>query len=416
MADKRYLSNHTLENLQANVQELEKKLNYNGMDPLKYFQVLLHTLQFERAINYLLTSEHWLFAVHLAIVCHHYKLLKPTPLLPLQHLNQFQIGDVAWLQKQLNKLTLPFFMDYPAVALQYILVLLPVGDGYDAKSQFTQSQESRSEQFFLEDAAVLIHKSNRVAELVGTMSRQQPFELTSGILFEYIKKENVKSVVRRAAELAETSNNLSQAVELYTLVGADDEAARILITGLSEYCNKPRGDSARQELQQKSHELLQRVQDSRTKLEPSSRKSLQILLHFVYFFNHFHSSTINYDTAEQFLEPVAAKLFDSTQPEFKHVSNEVKNACKFVAQACYNIYQHQYQENVNGQVYGHLSPDSGPILQSKVQRLRTFLRNNQDSLGSQAELIQKLESLGALPTRPALVGPSHGYVSFQQRI
>ena len=59
-----HIATQTLAQLQDDTVALEQQLNPNGRTPLKYFKVLIATLQFERAINYLLASpEHFLFAV-----------------------------------------------------------------------------------------------------------------------------------------------------------------------------------------------------------------------------------------------------------------------------------------------------------------------------------------------------------------
>ncbi len=384
-----YLSGHTLEALQSDVREMEKDLNKTGSTPLKYFQVLLATLQFERAIQYLAFkyADYFSFVVHMAIACHHFNLLQAVFL-------ESTIGVDGWISRLVRKFILPFWTAYPKEAFQYILVFVPTPRSSAVISSTPGASVVNSIDVFSSlTEELLLECPDSIDELVGTLSSSPPLQIERGDLYFYLQhlrepEHDLAKIIVLKTAAAARNRSVAQAVQLYGLVGEFEVIAEILVKRLAELAKKNQ-DPERQECEKLAGELLQRAEALRNSLSmPNNRyrRALDVLWGLVNFFDLFHGG--NFDPSEGVWIQLREQLKDPMS--FQELMQPVQQVFPDVGLAVCEIYDRQwsyFREDSRG---NHNHRVVWANFESKLRDLDSFFSTHQRILGYHGTLRERV--------------------------
>jgi nuclear pore complex protein Nup93 len=193
--------------------------NSKSRNPLLYFQVLLMTQQFERAVDYLVgVEEYQVEAVHMALTLYYYGALLTPESHHLQSETFFEEDRQG--RGRLNVVRLirqyiqPFSLSEPLLALHYCYLVR------DAEQQQTCMRE-------------LLLRTRDFETLVGGLG--EGGERRDGLLHKFIRDP---STLRRILELAaiecENQGQYLDAITLFDLSGNYDKVLSILSSELSQ--------------------------------------------------------------------------------------------------------------------------------------------------------------------------------------
>ncbi|KAF9162413.1 hypothetical protein DFQ26_003567 [Actinomortierella ambigua] len=201
--------------------------NPKNNNPLQYFQVLIFSQQFERAIHYLSTFRPYIVeAVHMAIALTYYGLLRIPAVHRVSDPNAFsttksaedpsrEIGHFNFAQ--LMHYVARMLADrYPTEALTYLYQICLNTDLAEARTNEEQTQLCHS---YIQD--LILHAKDH-ATLLGTTTKggiKAP-----GVMEKYlklIKIENkdqfVKQITIKAADRSLSEGRVEDAIELYSI-------------------------------------------------------------------------------------------------------------------------------------------------------------------------------------------------------
>ncbi|KAG0324431.1 hypothetical protein BGZ99_001813 [Dissophora globulifera] len=219
--------------------------NPNNNNPLQYFQVLVHSQQFERAIFYLWTSRAFnLETVHMAIALTYYGLLR----IPAEHRasdpNPFSVTEDA----QGHQLACYNFTQlihyqariiaeqYPTEALRYLYQICLNTD----LSPRTSGEQSALCHSYIQE---LVLQAKDYSSLLG--SRSQGIK-TPGAIEKYlplIKVENSQQFVRKltieAAKTKSMEGRVEDAIQLYNIAEAYNQVVELMNRQLAEVVSNP---------------------------------------------------------------------------------------------------------------------------------------------------------------------------------
>eukprot|EP00771_Trimastix_marina_P001035 gnl/Trimastix_PCT/2080.p1 GENE.gnl/Trimastix_PCT/2080~~gnl/Trimastix_PCT/2080.p1 ORF type:complete len:831 (+),score=254.74 gnl/Trimastix_PCT/2080:24-2516(+) len=184
-----------------------------GTNPWAYFQVLLLTLQFERAVHYLASNGQLRDAVHFALALSHCGLLientdpaamllidqPPCPLLNLSLL--------------LRHYTIPFIHTHPREAVHYCLALT--------------NEEIRNR--FLRDLVIETKEFDTLLGSIHSDGTQRP-----GYLARFVTESDHISITRLCAEYCESHGLYEEAIKLFDLAKDCTQVVHILIHQISQ--------------------------------------------------------------------------------------------------------------------------------------------------------------------------------------
>ncbi|KAG0353474.1 Nup93/Nic96-domain-containing protein [Gamsiella multidivaricata] len=219
--------------------------NPNNNNPLQYFQVLIYSQQFERAIHYLSSSKAYtLETVHMAIALTYYGLLR----IPAVHRVSDPIPFSTTKDAQGHEVTHYNFTQlihyqariiaehYPTEALTY---LYQVCLNTDLQPAINQEQIALCHSYIQE----LVLQAKDYTTLLGTTKHGIK---TPGVIEKYlplIKVENsgqfIKDIAIEAAKSKSKEGRVEDAIQLYSIAEAYNQVVELLNRQLAEVISNP---------------------------------------------------------------------------------------------------------------------------------------------------------------------------------
>eukprot|EP00698_Gefionella_okellyi_P023163 TRINITY_DN7825_c0_g1_i1.p1 TRINITY_DN7825_c0_g1~~TRINITY_DN7825_c0_g1_i1.p1 ORF type:complete len:836 (-),score=197.95 TRINITY_DN7825_c0_g1_i1:20-2527(-) len=245
--------------------------NKGGRSPLLYFQVLVLSQQFERAVSFLFSVDHLqVEAVHAAIALQHYGLLRQPPsTVP----DMFVVKDnTAMLHfgKLIRSYARSFSGTDPKEALQYFVTIHDA----DFKYQCIKSLVLESKEFDL---------------LLGC--RTMNGSLQPGAISSVMQPSDVKAITSYAAKESADHGRYADAVKLYDLAEEYDDVVGLLVKQLSQVVATP--SSQRNELKSLATDVSNIYRDTGAfqKLrDPQLASTFELILNLLTFFDLYNSS------------------------------------------------------------------------------------------------------------------------------
>ncbi|WVQ62366.1 uncharacterized protein L199_000506 [Kwoniella botswanensis] len=201
------------------------KFDSNGTKPLSWFNLLLFTAQFEKAIAYLYSKPQLKTdAVHFAIALAYYGLLRVPSKGEEADLLITDDSDVSCLNfpRLIKQYISPFFRLEPQTALQYAYLVALSSDSPNPAIGQKQKQLS------LELVRDIVLSSRSWSKLLGSVRSDGTKEV--GIIEKDLKllklvdeQDYLKQVVLNAAEQSSLDSSLIDSIELYHLAGSYDK-------------------------------------------------------------------------------------------------------------------------------------------------------------------------------------------------
>ncbi|KAL6074513.1 Nucleoporin nup93 [Balamuthia mandrillaris] len=236
----------TLRQLQELVRSYgEAHFSSRGRDPLLYFQVLLMTQQFERAIQYLRKEQFHVEAVHFAIALHHFGVLNQVPAADETFFVEDQGGRcLINFVRLLRQYVRSFCLTDPVIALEYYLLI---------------SDEAIRHRCIKD----LVLETREFEVLLGApLSQQNTLRLKQkeGYIQKFIQDEKkVSQILELAARDSEANGNHEDAINLYHLSQNYDKVLSIINSLLSQVLTS---QSAERQRLSRLAESIYKVYDS----------------------------------------------------------------------------------------------------------------------------------------------------------
>lgn len=220
-----------------------EKFDNNGTRPFAWFNLLLYTGQFEKAIGYLYSKPQLKTdAVHLAIALQYYGLLRvPAKSSEADVLHIDERTELAYLNfaRVIQIYVAPFHKVEPQTALQYAYL---VSLAADAPAPIGPSQR----QLALDLVRDIVVTSRSWSKLLGSVRADGSME--SGMVERDLSllrlsddKEYIQDVVLAAADQAANDGSIADSVELYHLAGAYDKVVHAVNRALGHSIGQPSG-------------------------------------------------------------------------------------------------------------------------------------------------------------------------------
>ncbi|WWC66561.1 uncharacterized protein I206_100464 [Kwoniella pini CBS 10737] len=197
------------------------KFDSNGTKPLSWFNLLLFTAQFEKAIAYLYSKPQLKTdAVHFAVALSYYGLLRVPSKGEEADLLITDDADVSYLNfaRLIKQYISPFFRLEPQTALQYAYLVSLASDS--PNPAIGQKQK----QLALELVRDIVLSSKSWSKLLGSVRADGTKE--TGLIEKDLKllklndeADYLKNVVLSAAEQSLLDSSLIDSIELYHLAG-----------------------------------------------------------------------------------------------------------------------------------------------------------------------------------------------------
>ncbi|WVQ85347.1 hypothetical protein IAT38_007512 [Cryptococcus sp. DSM 104549] len=219
------------------------KFDANGTKPLAWFNLLLFTAQFEKAVAYLYTKPQLKTdALHFAVALSYYGLLRVTPkgdeaeLLSTDDSTGAVCLNFARLTKQYIG---PFFKLEPQTALQYAYLVSLNSDAPGATGP-------KQKQLCLELVRDIVLSSRSWSRLLGSVRADGSKE--TGVIERDLKllkledeQDYLRQVVLAAADQSSLDASLTDSIELYHLAGAYDRVVETVNRALGHSLGQAAG-------------------------------------------------------------------------------------------------------------------------------------------------------------------------------
>ncbi|WVQ97122.1 hypothetical protein IAU59_004232 [Kwoniella sp. CBS 9459] len=274
------------------------KFDANGTRPFAWFNLLLFTAQFEKAIAYLYSKPQLKTdAVHFAVALSYYGLLRVSAKGEEAELLLTDDADVSYLNfpRLIKQYISPFFRLEPQTALQYAyLVALAADVPNPAVGQ-------KQKQLALELVRDIVLASRSWSKLLGSVRADGSKE--TGIIerdLQLLKladeQDYLRQVVLSAAEQSSLDASLTDSIELYHLAGAYDQVVeavnRSLGHSLGQSSSQPLSSDAQTiglsgafggvndvyGLAQRVHDVYEKDFAKRTRVSKIHWETLEVLL------------------------------------------------------------------------------------------------------------------------------------------
>ncbi|KAF9919357.1 hypothetical protein BX616_005400 [Lobosporangium transversale] len=222
-----------------------KQFNPNGNNPLQYFQVLIYSQQFERAIHYLSSFRAYtLETVHISIALTYYGLLRIPSVHRVSDPNPFSITTDAHGQEvaHFNFTQLIHYQariiaeHYPTEALTYLYLICL---NTDLTPAINQEHISLCHSYIQE----LVLQAKDYSTLLGNTRHGIK---TPGVIEKYlplIKIQNssqfVKDITIEAAKSKSKEGRIEDAIQLYSIAEAYNQVVELLNRQLAEAISNP---------------------------------------------------------------------------------------------------------------------------------------------------------------------------------
>eukprot|EP01083_Nonionella_stella_P035730 97432_1 len=291
--------------------------NRDGDRPFEYFKILLASMQFEEAIGFLVSSDHFVHGVHFAIAFSHYGLLRRKYGQPnnVCHPKAVDLAKIiqSYLQSILGPAG-PYAESDLRLAFHYLMQLRePLG----ASGQKRSSAVGPSDGHFRRVMSDLVLMQR---EQLGVLVRDLDSG-KNGCLFEYLPTEEATLIARHAAEVASVNGKVPEAVELYMLCEDTSKALDVLLQHLSSVIAIPQArTSDRNELQQLTTRCLAKLDNPEfSSIRPPHRSlmlSVRTCLRLMNFFDLYYAGEIRYEEALSRLD--ALNIFPAASSSVSH--------------------------------------------------------------------------------------------------
>ncbi|KAG0217126.1 hypothetical protein BGX33_011329 [Mortierella sp. NVP41] len=220
--------------------------NPNGNNPLQYFQVLIHSQQFERAIHYLYSFKAYaLETVHMAIALTYYGLLRIPSVHRVSDPNPFSTTTDAQGHEiaHFNFTHLVHYQAriiaerYPTEALSY---LYQICLNTDLTQAINQEQIALCHSYIKE----LVLQAKDYTTLLG--SAAAPGMKTPGVIERYLplikiadSHQFVKDITVAAAQSKAKEGRVADAIQLYRIAESYNQVVELLNRQLAEFVSNP---------------------------------------------------------------------------------------------------------------------------------------------------------------------------------
>eukprot|EP00753_Platysulcus_tardus_P019811 PLAT7555.2.p1 GENE.PLAT7555.2~~PLAT7555.2.p1 ORF type:complete len:732 (-),score=333.90 PLAT7555.2:102-2069(-) len=359
-------SEHTVADLAVRINEYGHEhfdRDARNPNPFIYFQVLLLSLQFERAVNYLAVQGPLVEATHFAVALHHYGLLRtPEDLLPPD------VGPPGFLlaadselpqldiSKLLQQYVYGFAMTNPPAAIDYFLVLPQ--EVAALRDDLIRSVILETRQYDL-----------LLGRLMPDGSRER------GELDRHFSREEVELLAESAGSAAEEMSQMWDAMALFVRAGRLERCVSILNVQLSRVLVPPNAER---------EEWLHYARDFRTRFIPSGPSSwldhesgttLELLMNLMDFFSKLEQK--RWEEAREQLDylgllPSEEDDVEPAKERFETVSDLVKRNLPHIMLGAMSCLFNMYNSHAHGPKLSSLyrSPARSRSGEVKMQQLR----------------------------------------------
>lgn len=264
----------------------------NGQRPFKWFNLLLVTAQFERAIGYLYSKPALKTdAVHFAAALQYYGTLR-VPDTPTTDILIEDNGPALNYARLTQLYIAPFYRVEPQAALQYAYL---VSLASDAPAPIGTQQR----QLALDLVRDIVIGSRQYARLLGSVradgtKETGPIERDLALLNLSDEDDYLREVVLAAADQAANDASLAESVELYHLAGAYDKVVEVVtralghsLSGSSPHFDRPApvslsgafgGATDLDQLASAVHDVYARDFAKRSRISQRNWDTLEVLL------------------------------------------------------------------------------------------------------------------------------------------
>eukprot|EP00457_Paulinella_chromatophora_P001441 gb/GEZN01001443.1/.p1 GENE.gb/GEZN01001443.1/~~gb/GEZN01001443.1/.p1 ORF type:complete len:975 (+),score=206.22 gb/GEZN01001443.1/:236-2926(+) len=382
----------------------ERHFNPDGRHHRIYFQVLLMSLQFGPALNYLLRKEDFTVAVHMSLGLAFYGLVPRNE-------DQREIYDAAQqtinLQRLLQQYTSSFTRTHPVPCFHYLVLLysLPCASSSSSKLVLLAMRD-------------LLLSTRNFQLLVGHLRKGRVSR--DGALFQFLSHNDAKYVLADshfgAARKAAVNGAFLDAITLYTLAGDLKAVSELLLTQLSKLApeRSSRGQpTLREELLKQLHELrlFNRDLQPPQRLPSTDLEQLAVLEGIVNYFDLYHYGKLD-DALRRLaslrilpmLPAEAPYQKEEVERRFRNLDSRIRLIFGDIARSCMDIYFNKFKgikQQLSGVGASSLAPtrhqlDLQQILQQyqiKARELNVFIGMNQNFLNVSGDVIAYLMNL-----------------------
>uniref|UniRef100_A0A6B2KYD6 Nuclear pore protein n=1 Tax=Arcella intermedia TaxID=1963864 RepID=A0A6B2KYD6_9EUKA len=240
-----------------------KTFNQTGKDPLTYFQILLLTLQFERAIDYLMNFEesYQFDAVNFAVTLYYSGLLNQPSLYdnevdPAQRPNLNYARLLRSFVENLND---------PLVGIKYYCTL----------------REERARNECIRD---LVIKAGQCTQMFGEVDVETGLR-SQGILFAYLRAKEVEEIILITGDAFERMGCHEEALKLYDVAQDFERMLKLLNKQLSRVVTTMDGNS--REMVQYAKKRFDRS-GAWSDVSEQTSKTFHIMSNLAIFFDLYH--------------------------------------------------------------------------------------------------------------------------------
>jgi len=201
--------------------------NRNGRNPLLYFQILLMSQQFEKAIEYLSGIEQYqVEAVHFAIALYYYGVLRT------------QLSKQELSQVELKEQTRPSIINFVRLLRQYLGIFSGT-DPVDALHYYVLIHDNENLEMTVEDMSQRASLRDQcIRDLVLENRKNEEIILGDGVKIGKIEELLSRTKAQQIAQLAAIESNgngkYEDAVKFFLLAENDDQVLEIMNTQLSK--------------------------------------------------------------------------------------------------------------------------------------------------------------------------------------
>jgi len=318
--------------------------NNNGTNPMLYFKILLMTLQFDIAVNYIMHSKYYIDGLHFAMALNHFRMLKGTRI-------------DSWIEKYADSFPRPegkinevsvFY------AFHYFLALRHAG--CEGKMGHPRTGGSDRDKLIIDSLLLDEQKAKCILEPMRNAKND--------LLDQYLQKDKNK-LLQNASKEARERGKVVHSIDLAVRGEDYDGAARILVQEFAselEHWQKEEtkmGKRGRLRLFETARNMLR---DARIHMERYPRvhmRDLNYLLEFHKYFELYFNS--QFDACEEILRD--AKLIPQDESDieqnYKSMPNfreaKVKRVFERVVEYQMNCYSRKFQFQITNGNRGELN-------------------------------------------------------------
>lgn len=381
----------SLEGLQDEITRLGA--NYFDPDdrnPLKFFNVLIMTQQFEQAVSFLSRCDSFrVEAVHFAIALDYYGLLRKSSTFSSTGVNQMRFlsthGGVASSDDDGA-----ISVDFARIIKKYVEVsAFHASDPVIAFHYFLRLQ-SVSADIMREEVRDLILSSREYERLIGEFQGGRVAQV--GCLFQYLSEDEARLIIADAARVSSINGNHTDAIDLYILAGKLDHAASELLDRLSRVAALT-PSPMRQQIQARAVEFMQH--------QSGFKATFEKLLCLVQYFDLYHAGPKRYKDAIHVLETLALIPFTAQPAElefklkaFHKLDKNIQRLLPDAAHSCMDMLYALYSD-IKRNLFSRRGGPGGYSHEQTREKMLVVYREKARALVSFVGMIQVAHNVNA---------------------